>query len=126
MFKTIVYIGAGSCIGGIARYLLGKFVSGIIPGVFPWGTFAVNLLGCLAIGLIYGLLDRGFTLSPEMKAFLTVGLCGGFTTFSTFSNDGLLMLKQGFYFPFLLYTLLSVAIGIAAVFAGGVFGRFFS
>ncbi len=123
MFKTIVYIGAGSCIGGIARYLLGKFVSGIIPGVFPWGTFAVNLLGCLAIGLIYGLLDRGFTLSPEMKAFLTVGLCGGFTTFSTFVHENYILFNSSQSLTLTLYAVASFGLGLLCAHAGHFIAR---
>lgn len=81
MLKTIIYIGVGSGLGGVARYLLSRLIQEHAgASLFPWGTFAVNIIGCLVIGLIYGLIDRGFSLSPEMKAFLTVGLCGGFTT----------------------------------------------
>lgn len=74
------------------------------------------------IGLFYTLSAR-FNLSTEIRLLLTTGLCGGFTTFSTFSNDGLILIKQGFYGMFALYTLLSITLGVLAAFAGGTFGR---
>lgn len=118
MIKTIIYIGAGSCIGGVARYLLSRWVDGFASGAFPWATFTVNLIGCLAIGLIYGLLDRGFCLSPEMKAFLTVGLCGGFTTFSTFVHENYLLFNSSQSLTLTLYAIASFAAGLLLAHAG--------
>ena len=74
------------------------------------------------LGLFYTLSAR-FNLSTEVRLLLTTGLCGGFTTFSTFSNDGLILIKQEFYGMFALYTLLSITLGVLAAFAGGAFGR---
>ena len=68
-------------------------------------------------------LSARFNLSTEVRLLLTTGLCGGFTTFSTFSNDGLILIKQEFYGMFALYTLLSITLGVLAAFAGGAFGR---
>ena len=122
MIRELIAVAAGGALGSMLRYVLsGIALAESVWCGFPLGTFAVNAAGSLLIGVVLGA-----ELPPPAVRLLAVGFCGGFTTFSTFSNDGLLMLKQGFYFPFLLYTLLSVAIGIAAVFAGGVFGRFFS
>jgi len=118
MLKTIIYIGAGSCIGGIARYLLSRWIDSYACGGFPWATFIVNLSGCLAIGLIYGLLDNGFNLSPEMKAFLTVGLCGGFTTFSTFVHENYMLLGSSQQLSLSLYAIASFAAGLMCVHAG--------
>ena len=95
----------------------------IVPYSFPWATFTVNIFGSFLIGLFY-MLSARFNLSTEVRMLLTTGLCGGFTTFSTFSNDGLILLKQGFYAPFVLYTLLSICLGVAAAFAGGALGRY--
>ena len=94
----------------------------IVPYSFPWTTFTVNILGSFLIGLFYTLSAR-FNLSTEVRLLLTTGLCGGFTTFSTFSNDGLILIKQEFYGMFALYTLLSITLGVLAAFAGGAFGR---
>ena len=92
------------------------------PYSFPWATLAVNLAGSFLIGLFYAWSAR-FNLSPEVRLLLTTGLCGGFTTFSTFSNDCLQMVRQGYYAPFVLYACLSVGLGIAAVWAGSSVGR---
>ena len=84
MLRTLLFIGMGSFIGGIARFLLARWVQGGTGSSFPFGTLAVNVLGCLAIGLLYGIFERGNLMNPDLRLFLTVGLCGGFTTFSTF------------------------------------------
>lgn len=126
MTRTLIYIFIGGGTGSVLRYCVQTALSErMLPHSFPWATFTVNLFGSFLIGLFYALSAR-FNLSAEVRLLLTAGLCGGFTTFSTFSNDGLLMLKQGLHTPFFLYTLLSVAIGIAAVFVGEAFGRFLS
>lgn len=119
MIKTIIYIAAGSGIGGVARFLLTRVIQEHAGNAaFPWGTFAVNVIGCFAIGLIYGLLDRGFSLSPEMKAFLTVGLCGGFTTFSTFVHENHLLFGSSGFPTVALYAGASFTIGLLLAYAG--------
>lgn len=118
MILKILSIGLGSAIGGICRYLLTEFLSRQELKLLPWGTFAVNILGCLIIGIIFGLIDRGMTISPTMKAFLTIGFCGGFTTFSTFMNENFMMLGTGQALTAIGYTVLSFAIGLLAVWGG--------
>ena len=118
MIKTLLAIGCGSAIGGICRYLLTELLSRQEVKLLPWGTFAVNVLGCFLIGIIFGLIDRGMTISPAMKAFLTIGFCGGFTTFSTFINENFLMLSSGQALSALGYTVISFAIGLLAVWGG--------
>lgn len=126
MIRTLIYIFVGGGTGSILRYGVQMALNErMLPHSFPWATFTVNLLGSFLFGLFYALSAR-CNLSAEMRLLLTTGLCGGFTTFSTFSHDGLLMLKQGFYGTFLLYTVLSVTIGIMAALAGGAFGRYIS
>lgn len=115
---NIIAVGAGSCIGGVLRYLLSKLIQTSTAGAFPWGTLAVNLIGCLVIGIIYGLLDRGLTLSPAMKLFLTVGFCGGFTTFSTFMHENYLLFGGGSLLPFIVYAAASFIFGLALVYGG--------
>ena len=115
--RNILAVGAGSFIGGIARYLVSLAMKGIGKG-FPWATLAVNLLGCLMIGLLWGLLSRNATETTSWGLFLTVGLCGGFTTFSTFSKEALTMLQTGNTWGFASYIALSVIIGIALVALG--------
>lgn len=123
MSKILICIFLGGGTGSVLRYCAQMALhERIVPYTFPWATFTVNIFGSFLIGLFYALSAR-FNLSTETRMLLTTGLCGGFTTFSTFSNDGLLMIKQGFYGMSILYALLSIVLGIAAVFAGGAFGH---
>jgi CrcB protein len=114
---NLLYVGAGSCLGGMLRYIISKLLNGS-TGAFPIGTFAVNILGCLAIGLIYGLISRGMQLSDGMKLFLTVGVCGGFTTFSTFMHEDYLLFSGCELLMAISYAALSIICGIAATYLG--------
>jgi len=118
MLKTLFIIGSGSFLGGVARYLTARAVQNSFVSSFPFGTMAVNLLGCLLIGLIFGISERTNIISDEWRIFLTVGFCGGFTTFSTFANENMTLLRDGNFFYFALYTGLSVFLGLVAVFFG--------
>lgn len=123
--KEILYIFLGGGAGSVTRYLAQVAVNEKIAPLlfpFPWGTFSVNIAGSLLIGLFYSLSER-LNLPFEARLFLTVGFCGGFTTFSTFSNDILSLIKGGFYGTFALYLLISIALGTAAVLTGSVLGK---
>lgn len=120
--RNIIAVGAGSFIGGIARYLVSLAMKGISKG-FPWATLLVNLLGCLTIGLLWGFLSRNASESTSWGLFLTVGLCGGFTTFSTFSKEALTMLQTGQIWGFASYIAISILAGIALVALGYYIGR---
>ena len=120
--RNIIAVGAGSFIGGIARYLVSLAMKGISKG-FPWATLIVNLLGCLTIGLLWGFLSRNASESTSWGLFLTVGLCGGFTTFSTFSKEALTMLQTGQIWGFASYIALSILAGIALVALGYYIAR---
>ena len=117
MIKDIIIVGIGSGIGGICRYLISLFLCHERYG-FPWGTFVVNIAGCLLIGILWGVTSRFHNLSPAFSLFLMVGLCGGFTTFSTFSKEGLTMMQSNNYLLFSLYAIGSVVLGIMAVAIG--------
>ena len=117
IIKNIAVVGAGSFIGGMARYLVSVLMKGIGKG-FPWATLAVNLAGCFLIGLLWGIFSRNATEGSKWALFLTVGLCGGFTTFSTFSKESLMMLQAGNFWGFAGYIALSVSAGIAFVALG--------
>jgi CrcB protein len=118
MLKSIFIVGFGGFIGTVGRFLISRYFQVNYTSVFPWGTFLVNILGCLLIGIIYGFSEKGDIFSPEVRLFLTVGICGGFTTFSTFSNDSFLLIREQEWFRFALYAALSIFMGLIAVFAG--------
>ena len=122
IIKNILAVGAGSFIGGAARYLVSLAMKGIGKG-YPWATLAVNLAGCLMIGLLWGLLSRNTAENTSWGLFLTVGLCGGFTTFSTFSKEALAMLQTGQIWGFASYIAISVLAGIALVALGYYIAR---
>lgn len=116
--NALIAVGAGSCLGGIARYLLSKIVQTAAGGVFPWGTFVVNILGCFIIGFVYGAIDRGFALPDWVRLFVTVGFCGGFTTFSTFMNENYLLFGAGRLGLVMLYAAASLVTGLAMTYSG--------
>jgi CrcB protein len=118
MMKNILLVGLGGGIGSMARYLCQKWFAENIAHPFPWGTFVVNLTGCLLIGLIYAISEKTTMLSPQTRLLLITGLCGGFTTFSAFAFENMSLLRSGDSLYFLIYTTGTVVLGIAAVFAG--------
>ena len=118
MLKSILIVGIGGFIGTVARFLISRYFQFNITSVFPWGTFIINITGCLLIGIIYGLSEKSDALSPEIRLFLTVGICGGFTTFSTFSNDAFMLVREQEWIRFALYASLSLFIGLMAVYLG--------
>ena len=99
MIKEIILVGIGSGIGGVCRYLISLLMP-FANNSFPWGTFTANIIGCLLIGLLWGVTSRFQSLSPSFSLFLMVGFCGGFTTFSTFSKESLALLQANNYILF--------------------------
>jgi len=117
------YIAIGSAIGGVSRYLVGGLVQRLAGGTFPTGTLLINISGSFLLGAIlrYGV-DTP-TLTPQLRAFLTVGLCGGYTTFSTFSYEAVALLEDGEWSRAALYVGLSVCLSLLATFLGFVAAR---
>ena len=125
MLKTLLIIGSGSFIGGVARYIVSRFIQNGVISSFPFGTIVVNIIGCFLIGLIYGISERGNMINAEWRIFLTVGFCGGFTTFSTFAYENVSLLRDGNFFLFALYTSLSVFLGLLATYLGNMTTKLF-
>lgn len=126
MFRIILYVAAGSSVGGVARYLSQHAVQKYFPSSFPWGTLAVNITGCFLIGLIYALSEKGNVLSPEVRILLATGFCGGFTTFSAFAFENTRLINDGQYLYTGLYIAASVILGILAVYLGALLIRLMS
>lgn len=111
-----VFLGGG--IGSVLRYGVQVLLHERIADYqFPWATFAVNIAGSFLIGFFYALSAK-FNLPADVRVLLTAGFCGGFTTFSTFSNDAIALLQRGDWLTFVAYTALSVTLGIAACLLG--------
>jgi CrcB protein len=121
--KIILAIGTGSFIGGILRYLLSQFLQAKVASSFPYGTLAVNIIGCFLIGVVFGFVDRG-NLSNDWKLFLATGLLGGFTTFSAFSIETLALFREGQTLSAFAYIAASVLVGLLATFIGVSMTRF--
>lgn len=116
-----VFLGSG--LGGVCRYLLSKVIQSqfAAAGSFPWGTFAVNVTGCFLIGLFYGIFDNkevSGVLSPQLRLLLTVGFCGGFTTFSTFVNENYLLFQSSNFLLVCGYMAASIIVGFLFLYTG--------
>lgn len=117
--KSILLVGLGGFIGSVARYKLGGLVLHLTAQErFPYSTFAVNVLGCLVIGLLAGLTERYELFGPGTRLFLFTGLLGGFTTFSAFGLDAVFLVRRGELLVAALYAGASVVLGITAVWLG--------
>ncbi len=117
----LIFIGGGS--GSLMRYLLSRWITGMVVSAFPYGTFIVNIIGCFLIGFIMFYTERFGSQSIQWRLFLVTGLCGGFTTFSSFSFENVQLINDHRIFVFLLYTICSVALGIFATYFGIVVAR---
>ncbi len=118
MLKQLLLIGTGGFIGSVARFLISRLNTRIDWLSIPIGTLTVNVLGSLLIGFLIGISEKSPVLTVEWRMFLMVGLCGGFTTFSSFTGENLVLMKNGQILPLLLYTALSVFLGFVAVYLG--------
>jgi len=116
----LVFLGGG--LGSGLRYLV-TIALNQYSKVLPFGTFTVNILGCLLIGLILGYAQKENTLTSNQTLLLVTGFCGGFTTFSAFANENLELIKNGEIFDFSMYSISSIVVGIVAVFVGLYFSK---
>lgn len=115
--KIILAIGTGSFIGGIGRYLLFQFIQTRFVSAFPFGTLAVNIIGCFLMGVVFGIGERS-SLDPQIRLFLATGILGGFTTFSAFSNETFGLIRYGQFWLATSYVLASVILGVLATWLG--------
>lgn len=117
MLKTIFFIAIGGAVGSILRFLVSQIVSKFWTGNFPLATFIVNVLGCLMIGFFVGITTKN-NLDNGLKWLLITGLCGGFTTFSTFSMENITLLQNNHFTTAFVYMISSVMISILSVWLG--------
>ncbi len=118
MVKSILIAGLGGFLGTVFRFLIYRYFQFHYVSGFPWGTFSINIIGSFLIGIFYGISEKGNFMSPEWRIFLTVGLCGGFTTYSSLSNDAFLLLQSKEFFRFATYSGFTFFFGLFAVFLG--------
>jgi CrcB protein len=116
--KNLLLIFVGGGIGSVLRYALSRFINAQSVSHFPYGTFLVNIIGCFLIGFFVFYTERYDTAGLQWRLFLVTGLCGGFTTFSTFSLENLTLIDEQRIFLFLTYFISSVALGILATYGG--------
>jgi CrcB protein len=115
---TVLAIAAGGATGAVLRHFLNGAVVGLAGGGFPWGIMTINILGSLVMGLLTGLFAHFYDPGQTAKAFLTVGVLGGFTTFSSFSLDAVLLAERGALLEAAAYVVASVGVSLAALFGG--------
>jgi len=116
-------IGVGGALGAVARYLLGGAVHRVVAGFFPYGTFVVNLLGCLVFGLVIGVSESRLVLGPTARAFILIGILGGLTTFSSFAFESVELVRSGQTLGAAFNVIGQVALGLLALWLGAGLGR---
>ena len=123
MPTILIFLGGG--IGACARYWLSTSVYQFLGTKFPFGTLVVNILGCFLIGLFMTLFEDRFLVNPNLRLFLTIGILGGFTTFSSFSFETISLLQEGSYFDGVINILSSVLVCLSATWIGHFIGELF-
>ena len=118
MIKNLLIVGLGGAVGSMLRYAVQKIFQVQSAATFPTGTLLVNIAGCFLIGILWSMISRSLTWNEEMKLLLMTGFCGGFTTFSAFTLEGIGLLKENKMALFLIYLTASVVGGLLATFIG--------
>ena len=121
--KELLLVFFGGGLGSTVRFSLGRWVNALHNQHFPWGTLVVNIVACFILGFVIGLADHKQVISASSRLFWTVGFCGGFSTFSTFSNETLYLIQSGFTISLILYISLSLLLCVAAIFGGLYLGE---
>lgn len=123
MIKQLILVGLGGAIGSVLRFLTSVLVAKYWSGLFPLATFGVNVVGCFVIGLLLGLLEQRAVLDDRLRLLLITGFCGGFTTFSAFAGENINFLQRQHYGFAILYIVVSVLLGLLAVWLGATLTR---
>lgn len=118
MMYQVIFVALGGALGSVLRYLVGRWLQNSCVGSFPLSTWLVNVLGCALIGFFSVLFDKHFPSNTTTKLLLTTGFCGGFTTFSTFCNENIGLLRDGRLLLAGFYTITSIVVGLLGVYAG--------
>jgi CrcB protein len=121
--QSLLFVFLGGGLGSVVRYTLGRWVNTLHAQNFPYGTLAANVIACLTLGLLIGLADHRQLLSPNARLFWAVGVCGGFSTFSTFSHETLTLLQGGFSSSSITYVIVSLLLCVAAIYLGLLAGE---
>ena len=121
--KTFALIFIGGGLGSVTRFGLGKWITSLHTSVFPYGTLSVNVLACLLLGWLIGVADHKQMLSDSTRLFWTVGFCGGFSTFSTFSAETISLVQSGLHLSGGLYILASLVLCLLATYTGLYLGN---
>lgn len=116
--KMVLMVALGGAVGAVGRYLVGVGATRLIGHGFPWGTLIVNIAGSLIMGVLIAAVALRYSVSNEMRAFLTIGILGGFTTFSAFSLDFVVLFERKDYGLAMFYLGSSVGLSILALFVG--------
>ena len=119
--KHLLLVGLGGFIGSVARFLVSKLNLSWHFLSIPMGTLTVNVLGSFIIGILVGISVKSDLISTDLRLFLMVGFCGGFTTFSSFSSENLMLMQNEQVVTVLIYTALSILLGFLAVYLGYIF-----
>lgn len=123
--KQLLLVGFGGFIGSIARFLVSKLNISWQFMSIPMGTLTVNVVGSFLIGLLVAIAAKNEMFSSDLRLFLMVGFCGGFTTFSSFTNENLALMQNGQILAVLLYTSVSILLGFWAVYLGYLIPDYF-
>jgi len=123
MIKQLILVGLGGGIGSIFRYSVSRIINKDIPGIFPLGTFVINMTGCLIIGVLMGLSLRYEWFDKDYRLLLITGFCGGYTTFSAFSLENMKLFENGNYLTLALYVSASIIVGMISVWLGFILSK---
>jgi len=118
MIRTLLIVGTGGFIGSVMRYLVQFYIEKSMSSTFPLGTLIANIVGSFIIGMVFALAEKGNLMSSEWRIFLTVGICGGFTTFSAFAYNNFTMIKEHSFGQLFINVGGNIFLGILAVYLG--------